>query len=95
MDAPIAVGEPAMGQHLSNGSWDFGPFFLAIAALICLRLVLGIRIRWWMGVAALLLAPPAIAFGGWVGAPIALTLGVVALVATRSILRRHRGLGTV
>jgi hypothetical protein len=95
VDTLIAVGEPALGRHVSGAGWDLGPLFLAIAALMCLRLVLAVRIRWWMGPLALLSAPPAIAFGAWVGPPVALALAGVGLVAARSILRSRRHLGTV
>ena len=85
----IGVGEPALGRYTDGANWDFGPMFLAVVALIVIRLVLDVRIRWYVAVVAVLAAPPAIAFAGWVGPPIAFATAAVALVAARSILWRR------
>jgi hypothetical protein len=91
----IAVGEPSLGLTTDGAHWDFGPLFLAVVGLIVIRLVLHVRIRWYVAVMAVLLAPLAIAFAGWVGPPIAFATAAIALVAARSILWRGSPPSTV
>jgi hypothetical protein len=91
----IGVGEPSLGRYANGGGWDFGPWFLAIVALIVLRVFLDIQIRWYVALLAILLAPAAIAFAGWVGPWISFTTAATGLVVARSILARRGRMGTV
>jgi len=91
----IGVGGPESLAGRSGGSWDFGPIIVAVAALIVLRLVLGIPLRWHVVVLALLGSPLAIAFAGWVGPPIAFGFAAIGLVVARRILGRSRPPRTV
>jgi len=84
----LGVGGPSLLGY-SDGGWDLAPVFVALVTLLVLRWALGLLMRWYVVLATFLLAPPAIAFSGWVGPPATLAFAAGTLLVARRI-RAHK-----
>lgn len=82
-----AIGEP-LGARLGGGGWDFLPLLMAAVFLLILRVILGVRLRWQLILAVILLAPLVRAVGDRVG--VLLTLAVVLAVTWVVVLAARR-----
>jgi hypothetical protein len=85
----FAVGEPSWRINV-DGGWDFVPLALAVGALLVLRIVFGVTLRWYVVAGVVLAAPLFRALGDRVGMPVA--VGVALIVATVAVpaFRRSR-----
>jgi hypothetical protein len=83
----LAFGEPSWRINV-DGGWDVVPLVMAAAALLILKVVFRVTLRWYVVVAAFLLAPLFRAFADRIGMPIA--VGLALLVATVVITGARR-----
>ena len=86
----LGVGEPSWRINV-DGGWDFVPVLLAIGALVVLKVLFGVTIRWYIAVGAILLAPLFRAFADRIGMPVAVGLAlVIATIAVPAVRRSGR-----
>jgi hypothetical protein len=75
-------------ESLTDGNMDFSPYLVAVVALVILRVLLGVRLRWYIVIGAVVLAPLFQGFAGRVGYPIATAVAI--LVAAAIVVSRRR-----
>lgn len=86
----IAVGDPSWRINV-DGDWDFVPLALAVGALLVLRIVFGVTLRWYVVAGVVLAAPLFRALGDRVGMPVAVGIAlIVAAVAVPAFRRSQR-----
>jgi hypothetical protein len=83
----LGYGEPSWVINL-DGGWDLVPIVIAAVALLLLRVVFGVRLRWPVVLAVVLLAPLFRAWGDRIGMPLASAL---ALVVAGGVVLATRG----
>jgi hypothetical protein len=83
----LGYGEPSWVINL-DGGWDLVPIVIAAVALLLLRVVFGVRLRWPVVLAVVLLAPLFRAWGDRIGMPLASAL---ALAVAGGVVLATRG----
>ncbi|HSL11399.1 MAG TPA: hypothetical protein VLA82_08815 [Actinomycetota bacterium] len=83
----LGYGDPSWRIN-ADGGWDFVPLLLACGALLVLRIVFGVRIRWYLALAVVLAAPLFRAFGDRVGMPVAVGLALLVTAVAVPAARR-------
>lgn len=83
----IAFGEPSW-QINTDGGWDVVPLVMAAVALLVLRIVFKVPIRWYVAVGVVLVAPLFRAFADRVGMPVAVGLALIVMTIAVPAVRR-------
>ena len=83
----FAVGEPSWRNNV-DGGWDVVPLVIALGALLVLKLIFGVRIRWYLALGVILAAPLFRAFGDRVGMPVAAALALLVVAVAVPTARR-------
>lgn len=83
----LAVGEPSLGRVTGDGELDATPLILAVAVLVLIKVVFGIRVRWYAALAVVLAAPLLVGLADEFSYPLTLALilavGAIVSVASR------------
>ena len=86
----LAVGEPSLGRAIGGGEFDATPLGLAVTVLLLIRVVFGIRVRWFVALAVVLAAPLLVAVSNKFSYPMTLAL-VMAVGGAVSLARGRLG----
>jgi hypothetical protein len=70
----LAVGEPSLGRVTGGGEFDATPLAFALTVLVLIRVVFGIRVRWYAALAVVLAAPLLVALSNEFSYPLTLAL---------------------
>lgn len=85
----LAYGDPSWRINV-DGGWDAVPLLLAMGALLVLKVVFGVRIRWYLALGVVLAAPLFRAFADRVGMPVAVALALLVMAVAAPTARRSR-----
>jgi len=88
----LAVGEPSWRIN-TDGGWDVVPLLIASGALLVLKVIFAVRIRWYVALGAVLVAPLFRAFADRVGMPVAVGLALLVAAIAVPAARRSGGPG--
>jgi hypothetical protein len=83
----LAVGEPSLGRVTGEGELDATPLILAVTVLVLIRVVFGIRVRWYAALVVVLAAPLLVGLANEFSYPLTLAL-VLVVGAIVSVARR-------
>jgi hypothetical protein len=83
----LGFGEPSWRIN-TDGGWDVVPVLLAIGALLVLKVVFQVTIRWYVALVVVLVAPLFRAFADRVGMPVAVGLAMILLAVAVPAARR-------
>ena len=86
----LAVGEPSLGRVTGGGELDATPLILAATVLVLIKVVFGIRVRWYAALVVVLAAPLLVGISKEFSYPLTLAL-VLAVGAIVSVARRRMG----
>ena len=83
----LAVGEPSLGRVTGEGELDPTPLILAMTVLVLIRVVFGIRVRWYAALVVVLAAPLLVGLSKEFSYPLTLAL-ILSVGAVLSVARR-------
>jgi hypothetical protein len=84
----LAYGEPALGRF-AGGRFDFTPLIVAAGALLLLRIVFRVRMRWQLVLASILAAPLLVVISHEISYPMTAARVVSGGAAVAAGARRH------
>ena len=93
MELVIGLGEPSW-RRLTDGGWDFVPVVIAVIALLLLRVVFRVRLRWPLVLAVVLVAPLYRAVADRVGMPLAVSVALILTAVVVYGVRRSKPPGS-
>jgi len=83
----LAVGEPSLGRVTGEGELDATPLILAVTVLVLIKVVFGIRVRWYAALVVVLAAPLLVGLSKQLSYPLTMALflagGAIVSVARR------------
>jgi hypothetical protein len=85
--AVVAVGD-AVSPRAGAGGWDLVPVAIAVGALIVLRVLFRVRLRWPVVLGLFLVAPLFRAGADRIGMPIAVLLALLTTAVAVAAIRR-------